>query len=74
MKPAIKYINKDQAKFFSTLRKRVDGYFKENQLSKFGSTRLAWKAVGILALYFVPYFLIQIGSYIVVLSSIFAFR
>lgn len=58
MKPAIKYINKDQAKFFSTLRKRVDGYFKENNLSKFGSKRLAFKAIGILSLYFVPYFLI----------------
>ncbi|NBG66850.1 fatty acid desaturase family protein [Acidiluteibacter ferrifornacis] len=58
MKPVIKYINKDQAKFFSTLRKRVDGYFKENQLSKFGSSRLIWKSMGVFALYFVPYALL----------------
>ncbi len=58
MIPAIKYINKDQAKFFSTLRKRVDGYFKENNLSKFGSNRLIWKAIGLLTLYLIPYFLI----------------
>lgn len=46
-----------QAKFFSTLKQRVDGYFKENNLSKTANAEMKLKTMVMLAMYVAPYFL-----------------
>jgi linoleoyl-CoA desaturase len=52
-----KFNNSDRA-FYSELRKRVDAYFKEKNLSKSGNMAIYIKTLVILGIYFVPYFLI----------------
>ena len=53
----IRFKNPNQALFVKTLRKRVDDYFKENDISRTGGFSLKVKAAFMFALYFVPYFL-----------------
>ncbi len=48
----------DKAKFFRTLNKRVNSYFKENNLKKTGNWKLYIKAIIMFALYLVPFVLI----------------
>lgn len=55
----LKFTNQAQNEFVRTLRKRVDQYFKENQLSKTGGLGIKLKALFMLALYVVPYTLIM---------------
>ncbi|MEQ8909554.1 MAG: acyl-CoA desaturase [Vicingaceae bacterium] len=57
----IRFTNKDQKEFTKTLRKRVDQYFKENDLSKTGGLKIKVKALFMLAVYTVPYFLMMFG-------------
>jgi len=42
MQAQIRFIDsdKDKAKFFSTLRQRVDAYFKENKISKHANAQM----------------------------------
>jgi linoleoyl-CoA desaturase len=49
----------DSAKFFRTLNKRVNGYFKENNISRNGNWRLHIKTVIMFTLYLTPYFLLM---------------
>ena len=58
--PAIRY-SRDTTDFTKTLRRRVDAYFKEHQLTKKGNWGLHAKSVLMLALYFVPWALITWG-------------
>lgn len=51
----LRFVNKEQNDFVKTLRKRVDAYFKENNLSKAGGLSIKVKAVFMLALYVTPY-------------------
>jgi linoleoyl-CoA desaturase len=55
---AIKFPTKDEKKFYQTLRSRVDGYFKDNNISKFGGRKMVIKTIAMLAIYFVPFCLI----------------
>ncbi|MEM7656874.1 MAG: acyl-CoA desaturase [Bacteroidota bacterium] len=48
----------EKAIFFKTLRSRVDAYFQDNQLVRFGGNELIGKTVVMFLLYFVPYALI----------------
>lgn len=48
----------DNAKFFRTLNKRVNRYFKDNQIARTGNWKLYSKAVLMFALFFVPFALI----------------
>lgn len=48
----------DEHKFFRTLNKRVNDYFKENNLKKTGNWKLHLKTVVMFALFLAPYFLI----------------
>ena len=48
----------DEHKFFRTLNKRVNDYFKENNLKKTGNWKLHLKTVVMFALFLTPYFLI----------------
>lgn len=54
----INFSRLDNAKFFRTLNKRVNGYFKDNKISKTGNWKLYSKAILMFALLFVPYALI----------------
>jgi linoleoyl-CoA desaturase len=48
----------DEHKFFRTLNKRVNDYFKENNLKKTGNWKLHLKTVVMFAVFLTPYFLI----------------
>lgn len=52
--------NKEKALFFSTLRKRVDSYFRDNNISKHYNTEMVIKSIVMLGLY--------IGSFILVIT------
>lgn len=54
----LRFKNPNQRDFAKTLRKRVDAYFAENQISKTGGWSLKIKALFMFLLYVVPYFLI----------------
>ncbi|MEK6482118.1 acyl-CoA desaturase [Catalinimonas sp. 4WD22] len=60
MKSAIKFINKDQSRFFPTLRQRVNAYFKENNISPFGNHEMIIKTAILLGLYILSYLAILI--------------
>jgi len=55
---SVRFSRTDSAKFFRTLNKRVNEYFKENNLSRTGNWKLHLKAVVMFSLYLTPYFLI----------------
>lgn len=59
--PVVKFNIKDQPSFFAELRKRVNGYFKENNISKHANANMVTKTVTMLALYFVPFILMLTG-------------
>jgi|TARA_B110000483_G_scaffold153618_1_gene182577 linoleoyl-CoA desaturase len=52
--PVIKFNLKDRPEFQKALRKRVNQYFKENDINKFGNIDMYIKSVFMLALYLVP--------------------
>jgi linoleoyl-CoA desaturase len=58
----VKFVNKEQASFFATLRKNVDLFFQENNLDKTGGTKLIVKALIMFSLYFIPYFVILFAN------------
>lgn len=47
--------DKDKTQFFATLRKRVDNYFKENNISKHYNTSMVIKTVVLLSAYLLPF-------------------
>lgn len=47
--------------FISDLRSKVDQYFEENNLSKYGGYNLLFKSVFMFSLYIIPYFLMISG-------------
>ncbi len=53
----IKFATRTNAEFFSTLRSRVQEHFKENNITRFGNYKMVIKTIALLAMYFVPYFL-----------------
>ncbi|MEM8909842.1 MAG: acyl-CoA desaturase, partial [Bacteroidota bacterium] len=61
MHPKVKFARPDTSQFFNTLRKKVNTYFAENQLSKNGDARMVAKTLVMLLLYFGPYFLLLSG-------------
>ncbi len=63
----------DKAKFFRTLNKRVNSYFKENKLKRTGNWKLYTKAIVMFALFFVPFFtilMIQLPEWAMLLLTI----
>lgn len=54
----IKFSRVDSAKFFRTLNKRVNTYFKENKIQRTGNWKLHLKTVVMFSLYLAPYFLL----------------
>jgi linoleoyl-CoA desaturase len=55
---SIKFDNKKIADFFPTIRKRVDHYFKVNNISRFANGQMVFKTVFIFSIYLITYFLI----------------
>jgi linoleoyl-CoA desaturase len=51
----IKFARIDNAKFFKTLNKKVNRYFKENKIAKTGNWKLYSKAILMFALFLGPY-------------------
>lgn len=58
LKGKVKFVNKDKSLFFPTLRKRVDEYFKENNLPKSGNYNILTKSIILLLIYIVPFVLL----------------
>ena len=54
----ISFSRADKAKFFRTLNKRVNSYFKENQIKRTGNWKLYSKAIVMFAVFLVPLILI----------------
>ena len=54
----IQFSRIDKAKFFRTLNKRVNTYFKENNIKRTGNWKLYSKAVFMFSLFLVPFILI----------------
>ena len=71
----VRFNTKDKPEFYKVLRKRVNGYFKENNISKFANARMKWKTAIILIAFFTPLVLLLAGlvpnPYIQVLLWIF---
>ncbi|WP_147677497.1 fatty acid desaturase family protein [Algibacter pacificus] len=57
-KQTVSFSRKDPAKFFKTLNKRVNDYFKENNIKRTGNWKLYIKAIIMFALLIVPAVLI----------------
>ncbi len=53
----------DSPEFYKTLRKRVNQYFKENNISKYGNTAMKIKTIAMVSLYFVPLILLYTGVF-----------
>ncbi len=51
----VKFVSKDRNLFFATLRKRVDTYFAENNISKQANTEMVVKSIVLLTCYVVPF-------------------
>ncbi|MFN4972961.1 MAG: fatty acid desaturase family protein [Bacteroidota bacterium] len=55
LKQQIKFAPHEKSLFFPTLKKRVDAYFQENNLGKYGDTRMYVKSAVLLSTYFIPF-------------------
>ena len=54
----INFSRVDNAKFFKTLNKRVNDYFKTNNLKKTGNWKLYSKAILMFMLFLVPFIIV----------------
>lgn len=52
--------NSESKEFSSVLNRRVNDYFKDKGISKFGNSTMYFKTLSMLAMYFVPYLIIVI--------------
>ena len=55
-----KFSNNNSNKFFKTLNKKVNDYFKERKIKKTGNWKLYLKAVIIFSMFILPYFFIMV--------------
>jgi len=53
----VKFSRVDSAKFFRTLNKRVNLYFKENNIKRTGNWKLHLKTIIMFSMFLTPYFL-----------------
>lgn len=58
---ALRFDRKKDADFFNTLRKRVNSYFAENNISKTANTNMVVKTIFMLSLYFLPLIAMCVG-------------
>lgn len=57
-KTKIRFLNQHAPDFFTTLRKKVDIYFSENQVPKHGNYKMFLKTLVMFSLYLIPFLLI----------------
>lgn len=62
-KNTLRFNNGDNRTFQNELRKRVDAYFKENNITKHGNMHLYLKTLVMFAAYLVPFFLIAFNVF-----------
>lgn len=53
----LKFINKDKGQFTAALRKNVNNYFKDKNISAKGDSRMVFKSIAMIALYLTPFIL-----------------
>jgi linoleoyl-CoA desaturase len=58
----LKFPRTQDAEFIKVLRKRVNNYFKTQNISRFGNAQMVIKTICMLALLFVPYILLLSGA------------
>jgi linoleoyl-CoA desaturase len=51
---SVKFNVLDRPEFYSELKKRINGYFKENNISKHANNTMRFKTVFMISLYFIP--------------------
>ncbi|MDO9037782.1 MAG: acyl-CoA desaturase, partial [Lutibacter sp.] len=56
----ISFSRTDNANFFKTLNKRVNAYFKENELKRTGNWKLYTKAIVMFSVFLVPLIVILV--------------
>lgn len=59
--PIIRFDNEKSVEFSSALKQRVNQYFRENKISKHANFAMVFKTICMIALLFVPYFLLVLG-------------
>ncbi|WP_339607779.1 acyl-CoA desaturase [uncultured Roseivirga sp.] len=60
--PAVKFNTQDRPEFVTELRKNVNGYFKENNISKQANTTMKVKTAFMICLYFIPLAILLSGT------------
>jgi linoleoyl-CoA desaturase len=58
------------ADFYATLKSRVNNYFQENKISRFGNKAMIFKTIFVFALFFVPYGFIVSGLVTGIISNL----
>jgi len=58
----LKFSKDEHTEFIVVLRKRVNAYFTENNINKFGNKAIIFKTIFMLALFFVPYAFVVSGQ------------
>ncbi|HIP31976.1 MAG TPA: acyl-CoA desaturase, partial [Crocinitomicaceae bacterium] len=53
----VKFTKNDKADFYKELRKRVNSYFKDNNISKYANAAMVIKTIFMVSLYLVPFIL-----------------
>jgi len=59
---AVKFNLKDRPEFYPELKKRVNQYFKENNLSRHANYTMRFKTIFMISLYFIPFVLMLTGT------------
>ncbi len=68
IKGSIKFISAEKSKFYSILRKRVEDYFIQNRLSKYGNSKMVIKTIILISVYLVPFLIILFAEPAFILS------
>jgi len=55
--------NSQQRLFYQTLHKRVEQYFKTNEIKKNGNAAMVFKTIAMFSMYFIPYFLLVFNAF-----------
>ena len=58
----VRFNEKDKPEFYKTLNQRVNQYFSEKGISKFGNVQMVIKSIFMFALYFTPFILMLTGT------------
>lgn len=57
----VRFAPKNGEGFYDTLKKEIDTFFKERNISPSGNAELRWKTVAMVSLFFIPYFVMVSG-------------